>query len=622
MADKFRGNIDELQRHYKREYNDALASRHEYDGLLTEWDRQYEAKPRQAERDFPWPGASNLEVPEAASHTDTVYSRLDQQHFATTPHSVIKEYDTKFTENCYALQRFVNEITLRNAGYRRETSHSLLGMAKLGTSFQWCSYDTETYFTWRNGHRHESRVHEGPIHRYLSTRQVIVPPDARDEQKCRWIAVRSYKTWGELVHDARKLGYPSSAMDQISSKGQIINNIAAREGEHESGIHRSGTLEQWEVVQIFARYFNEREAQLEEVWLTMTYPDCIILKAEYAPYHHMLRPLTKYNYMIREGAFYGIGIVGMLSTIQEEISTIHNYILDAMLFCNAPMLKGPVNSQSKITVHPGAYLPYLSRPEEFEVFRAGDVYPSGYTSENSARGIGERRTGIGDASLQHIGSFRGASGVRTPATTTMALLGESNKRFALSIALAKEADTALLRQHVGLLRQFWPRMRSLAYAWNPPLARKIDALMALPYEAFVQNTAFEPAMSTTAINQEAEQQKLIALAPIVAQHNGTFLQLVMQMKQLPQLEKEIRQVLDKTSLFMTKLLHTFDIRNAEEFVLDVDEAANIDERNSQGAIDGITAGFLNGATSNGNGDGEIIEAETVNTPPNEVNFFG
>src|SRR5262245_9917953 len=141
--DSFRGDIDQLKQWAQREYEDAIASRWEYDNYLDECIRQYEMVPKTPEKQIPWPGASNLEVGEAASHCDTVYSRIEEAWFQTTPWCKVQFYDTIFKNSAGALEDFLNEITLPNANYRLEVPQVILGMSKLGTAFQWCAFDDD-----------------------------------------------------------------------------------------------------------------------------------------------------------------------------------------------------------------------------------------------------------------------------------------------------------------------------------------------------------------------------------------------------------------------------------------------------------------------------------------------
>lgn len=618
MVDRFRGNSETLMHWAQREYEDAIASRYGYDMLLKEWSRQYEAIPLVARRESPWQDASNLEVPEGASHTDTVFSRIEEAWFATNPWAKVNYYHPQLKDGSFALQEFINQVTLPKANYRTETPHGLLGMTKLGTSFQWCSFQNETYRYMRNGKIIIQPVHIGPMHKYVSPRQVIVPPDARDNQRSRWIAIRSYFTWGELEHQ-RNLGAFDDT-DKIAHSGRVINTDANREGERESGISRSGSLLQWEIVHMFARYYNPVSKDLEEIWIVFDYPSYTLLSAMYIPYDHLMRPLTKYTYMIREGAFYGIGVMGMLSAIQEEISTIHNYTLDAMLFSNAPMISGPRNLQNVINVHPGAYLPRGNKGDEFQVFQAGMVHQSAYQSEMSSRGIGERRTGIGNESLQRLGS---SPNIRTPVGTTAMLLGETNRRFAMSISLGKEAEGSLLKQHVMLIKQFWPDMKAQAYAWNPQKARQIDDLMTLPDEVFIHGVGVELSMSTATLNRDVEKANLATLGAYMKEYYLMFLQLIQQLKVVPQMENEIRQVLDSAKELATLTLRTFDIRNAEEVLPSVDKAVSggAGEGNIGDEVDQFVSEFLTNANTGAVSAGALSAGGGVGQDTDEVNFI-
>jgi hypothetical protein len=589
----FRGDYKELGQWLKREYTDAIGSRRRYESLLDEWDRQYEGVPRIAVKTFPWPNASNLEVPEGATHVDTVASRLESAYFATQPWVTVRSRTENFVKHAAALEDFMNEISLPESGYRDEKSQDLLATAKLGTSFQWLGYDRD-YKTIRDerGAKQQITIHEGPLQRFLHPKHVILPQDCRDIKRARWITIRQYKTWGELMHLRNKRVYDSDAVLSLDGRGVQSTEDSRREARQ--GIRSSGGYVQWQVNTSYCLYQPYRYADQEDIWVDWHYPSGTILKAYYNPYQHYQWPISRSVYMQREGSLLGIGIMGMMSAIQEEITMVHNYCLDNLLASNTVMLfVKKVNPDLEIMpmgqiVFPG------SDEKSIRAEQLGRPLTGQQVGEGAARALGERRTGVGDSNIPRMSSFRGAAGVRTPATTTLALIGEGNKRFELAIENAKRADSMLLRQHVMLLKQYWGLMRGIAQAWNADKANMIDELFTQWPDYLNKILVIEVAASSSTINNEVEKNNMMVLAQFMQQYNSAFIQYInlMMKPEAKPLEPVIRKMLNGTGQFVERLLRVFGVRDPERYVPRVDDIGVGGAAQPQRTNEEITQRFL------------------------------
>lgn len=594
----FKGDYAKLSAWIKREYSDAIIARRRYVDMLDEWDRQYEARPRVASKTFPWAGASNLEVPVGATHTDTVVSRLESAYFATLPWVIVRDQSQRFSDHASALADYMNAVSLPNSRYRDEKAIDLLTTAKLGTSFQWLTYVTDSKRVMsEQGNLIDVNMHEGPLQCSVHPRDLIAPPDARNIQRSRWITVRSYKTWGELIHGKNRGIYIPEVIDGLDGRGFTYMRDHELQRERRQGVTRSSNIRQWEMPTMYALYQESPKDEPVDIWVTFHYPSGEIASAYYNPYIHYEWPLSRSLYMFREDAFYGIGIMGMISMIEEEVTMIHNYCLDNLLAANTVVAKVRQNSVEQLDIFPMSRVDYTGDKDSVIFERLGTALSGQQVGEAAANAYAERRTGVGDSNIPRLGSFQGAAGVRTPATTTLALIGEGNKRFELAIDVSKRADSELLRQHAMLLKQYWPRLVASAQEWDQKKANLISELFQQSATAIRQNIIVEVAASTIAVNKEAEQRNMMLVAQFMQAFYELFLQYIQIMIQAPQLENVIRKILDGASTFVERILRTFDIRDPDQFIPRIDDIGARAVTQPASVLDELGQTFLNGASS-------------------------
>lgn len=590
----YKGDYSKLSSYLRREYNDAIASRRTYERMLDEWDRQYEQIPKVARKDFPWPGASNLETPVGATHVDTVVSRLESAYFASQPWVTVRALIPRLTDHVQALQDYMNQVSLPNSGYKQEKSIDLLSTVKLGTSFQWLSYEVNT----RRIRREDNSIrdiitHDGPIQRYIHPRHLLFPQEARDIQNSRWITIRNYETWGQVVYNAHKGVYNIDAVDNLSGRGSTNLDDIRRLARQ--GISVAGSPLTWQNNKTYCLYQDSSNQPPEDLWVDWNYPSGEILKAVYNPYDHLQWPVSKSVYMLRESAFSGIGIMSMLSMIQEEITTIHNYCLDNLLAANTVVTLAKVNSVKSFDIHPMSRIDYTGDKDAVRFERLGTALSGQQVGEAAANGYAERRTGVSEGNVNRMAPQRGLSGSRTPATTTLAMLGESNKRFELAIENSKASDSVLLMQHAMLLRQYWLRQRRYASVWNASKTRLIDELFALDIEAFRHAVIIEVTASSSAVNRDIEKQNILILGEYMREFYGLFLTFVKMQIEAPQLKPIVDKIINGISTFAERLLRTFDIRDPERFLLRLDDVGAATVAQPQAGAEDFTSAFIQGA---------------------------
>lgn len=565
--EKFKGDLTALGDWCKHEYYLALQMHGPLEMRFLEWQRLYDAMPKVPTRVFPWVGASNVEVPLVKTHAATVVSRIEDAYFATEPWCVINTFSEKWRDHCKSLQRWMNEVELVRGNYKTATRHSLYSLAKFGSGFksvQWKQQLSQVM----DGRRKRAIVHhDGPMVYYIHPNNILYPYNTSDVQTARWIAFRTFKPWNELICEFHEGHYSRETIEAIESHGQKLQDPFENYRFQNKDKAVNYDVDLWEIVTMFAFYQDKSFDLPHNLWITFHWPTGVILEAFYNPTIHYNRPLFKADYMIEDGQFWGLGIVGMLEMLQNEMSDVHNYRIDNMFLANTILMAGKKGAFEKFDFHPAAMITTLDDPNKALRFeRAGEIYPSITGAEDIANAYAERLTGVGDANIPRLGSFQGAAGVRTPATTTLALIGEGNKRFATAIGNAKDSDNSLLKQFLQLEYQYWARRRAECYEWNQRDAKRIDELFGtLSPKAFARNVAAEVGASTTALNKEAEKQNILILSDKMIQLYTSMIELNNALQQFPQMEPLITKAYDSIIKWGTMLLETFDVRDPEQY---------------------------------------------------------
>jgi hypothetical protein len=572
--EKFTTNQDKLNKlsaWCKHEYEHALASHASREARLKEWQRLHDAQPLKRYRVWPWAGASNMEMPLIRTHTATVHARVESAYFESSALMVINANDSTYREACKALQAWNNQVVLPNADYKNVKKHSLLSMTKFGSGFNQLQWKRQmSLVKLAGGGTKTVTHHDGPMFYYIHPNNVLYPPNTKQIQTARWIGFRSFKPWNELITEFYEGHYSRQVMEDLRTQGRKLNDPfdTWRNTLDSPAGYKEPML--WEIVTIYCFYVDNEMGLPHNLWVTFHWPSGIIMEAIYNPLNHFGRPLFKADYMIEDGAFCGIGIAGLLEMLQKELSETHNYRMDNMFLANTTLVVGKKNAYDKFDIAPMAVVSTMDDPNKVITFqRPGEIYPSIVGAEEMSNAYAERLSGVGDSNIPRLGSFQGAAGVRTPATTTLALIGEGNKRFAIAIGNAKDSDNEALKQLLQLEQQFWPRLRDDCYAWNKNQAKLIDELFGnLNPIAFTRNIIAEVGASTAAINKEQERQNILLITnEIMIPVFNYLIQLNSMATQLPPESKPlIDKAFNSTIAWTQMALETFDVRDPSQYL--------------------------------------------------------
>lgn len=544
-----------------------------HEDKLPKWRKAYEAVPKEAHKEWPFPNASNLIVPVIAIHSDTLLARVMTAILRTSPLWYAKmfgKHDEDSDEVRAALEEAMQYVGVEPYEldlYR--VYHEWFGEAiKYGTSTVKCPWEKRMMSTLVPSGDGSGKFdflpelkYEGPHPEKMPFEDFLCPPSAKtvDAADVK-IHRRRMQKWELMerrflqVYDAAKIDKVLPSPDR-TSPGQ---NQTMKEETLGANTSTEG----------FAEY------DIYECYLTWRYDDHnpkII-----ATYHKKTKTLLRVIFdqnpldifvtarlFYRDDMFHGYGFCETLWSFQEEISTIHNQRRDNQTVANTKVWR--VDPDSKLNagfrIYPSAMLP--ANEGEIEPLSHGEVSPMSIDEEKLALDLAERRSGVSPPQQGGGSGGPGKKGTYT-AMGTLSLLQEGNRRTDLNISDFRYAHTILGRVLTKQYAEFGfgkERLRLFGEA-----AENIEKA----FNAIKTGTMGLPIYSTNAsINREVEKQNDIMLKQIMNQHYQMIANLINQINS-PMTPPEVKdysiKVVNSSDRLMKIILKNFGHDDVERLV--------------------------------------------------------
>jgi hypothetical protein len=543
-------------------------------------ERLYEAEPEQEEKDFPWPGASNIVVPVISTAVEAVFARMMNSIFGGKELWITQARSPDWRDLAQPSTRFLNWVGESVVGMYDVCQQWFLGMLKHGTGILKTRWDRllrkVVYNDPIDGMVNENVVlKDGPGASAVELRNFFVSSDilqTMDIQTCTWVAHRAYYTWKRLKElEVSGVFYD---VERIKQEERSTAEDVEADRHERTGIEPVSPRD-YEVFEVWCSYDLEGNGVLSELIVDIHKDTGTILRAVYNPFRHQERPFHVIRNMPREGSFWGIGIAEMLEQVQEEITKIHNHRLDNQLLANTRAFKKRKGSSlGNDEIFPGAFIE-VDEPDDLMELQLGESYQTLLVEEQHTNAIGEKRTGVSDYT---VGRESSAIGSRATATSTLALIREGNKRFQLTIRDIRQSLGDIGHQFLTMYQQFAPDRKVSYEMFSQEDAMWMQKFMHLPGELSRKGLIIDtPALSETN-NKEMMQQSMMTLMQVVQQFYMSMFQ-AMGVAGDPNAPPALKQLAVKGgetgSMLLERILESFDINDAENYVPDINSLINL-----------------------------------------------
>jgi hypothetical protein len=606
----------ELLRWLRDELDSADAEQVEMLENVKKWERQYKGSPKVKRKTFPFDGAANITVNLTAMTSDAIVARTVRTIEAYPALFVAKALSAMTAPLAKPLERFLDyQVKRVVSDYREELPgfhSSLRDIAFATTKFGYCPWKIcwdplrRKAFTYDENFQAVEDVHvvrEGPVSSMIRHENFTLPSDAVSVGSAQWVREAVRLRFGQIQSRAAAGHYKLDAVAQLKDWQKKFPHPNLQEREIMSGISTGyGRDLELDIIQFRAPLTEDGEEV--EQRLVLHRESMIPLRWTFNRYFPQWRDILLPTYFPVEGWPYGRGICEMTEQYQAALSTIMNQGIDNGTIANTRMFKARKGSGIRPgqMIYPGKVW-LLDDVKDLEDFPLGEVHGSIFQLGLVMRDYAERATGVSDYNLGRESSVIGRRGT---ATTTLALIQESNRRF--------DFVTHDFREYVG---EFGMRLLEMFQQFRPTGASYyalgddgmlVQMMMQLPRGMLRELIGIEVAASTAAMNREVEKMNQQTLMGVAFQYYDRLFQLAMLLSN-PQTPPALKEVGIRISVAakagFEKLLETFEQRDIAILSPDIRELfQNVGSFNGVGAEGESALSALGPPPGGGNGSGE------------------
>lgn len=536
--------------------------------------------------DIPFVGASDIEMPLTAIHSDPVYADFMQTLHAPNDFWSIQAIRPDGVDQAKPLQEFLSLVEQRDIRMRRINKRALLDMVVHGTTI----YKDHILHERKKVQDYDAsgnladitKIRYQPLVEHIPLRDFFIPayawnidPDAIGGAP--WVGQR-YRLTKSQFKLAAKSGPPYLPAYDVKASKMVESWATNIQGQDvvESTIQQEDSYQPWRndkitLYEIWARYDADGDGVDEDVVAIWHHETRQILRATHIPLVHGKRVFEAGTYLPGFG-FYGMGVAEVDEWAQLAISRLLNETINNASLANTVMLGVPLgaNIMPDESVYPGKVWP-LGPGERISDIRMGQPYPGMMGIIGELSQWADQRTAVAELRQGDISGLPS----RTPASTVMQLMGESNKRFDMIMANLRDGCLSNIGsrvlQHIIQISKDDPRY--IAFAMQA-LGQKDGSVVAGILQGGVHDLEATFGIAVTAtnskVNKEVDKQNLIGLAQFLGQMYPQQMQYAQGMMQLGVAGPEVlagvlQAAFNGTSEMQRRLLEAYDIQNPEQY---------------------------------------------------------
>lgn len=551
---------------------------------------QWRAKTTDEELDYPYPGASNLELPLTDMHVTPVLADMLQSFHAAEDYWMATAKRPDRVDVASALREGMTAIEKRFLKMRGVNEAAFLENTILGTAFYKNRWRSEKrgrrrYAPDGTSERVIQNISQPAIER-VPIQRMWFPAYAWSldfnapggtpwiAQEFRW-SLSEFKRWKE--GSAFLPGFDSDAADAVMNFLVDAPEAIRDEMEREDEFEPFEDLE-IQVFEVWARFDVRANGVYEDIQVLFHPESGEILRAIYFPNAHGHHDFHAINYLPGYG-IYGIGMAEIDEWAQEASTQLLNAQIDNARLANTRMFTAPIGSmhQPDELVYPGKVW-YLNPDESIGEVRLSELYPSGFTLLQQLVSFSELRSGVNELRQGNITGLPS----RTPATSLLSILQEGNKRFDMVHASARETHSEMglrmlqnVAQHAKLDPIKWSTFFENALGTED--AQKVMSVLSAPEVEAIEE-AFGISVSATSgrTNKEVEKQSFIGMLQVAQQIYGALVQTALLMAQVP--DETVRATAAASFAsgvdILSQLFDRFDVQNKAEHIGGLEDLAS------------------------------------------------
>ena len=396
------------------------------------WRRISEGRSAEDEKDYPWPGASNITVPLTMTDTHGLYSLLKATYSDRSPFFTV-ESPSEDHEHARVLQAALEAMSESRShmDLRRMTNPIFYDLIRLGTQFVKVPWMLDGYTFKRTGDAGTETVtrvrRNGPAVIPIRIDDLLARPYWTDVQTMPWVGHYVHKFTYELQQDAQKGIYDSEAVEKVLAAAPTEWSEARLEEMARRGIDPSSAdIDVRSIAETYLFWDLDGDGIPEDVKIWFHPETKTVLRVEYNDLG--MRDIIRIPYINIPGQLYAIGTGWICEPLQEEMDALHNMRINAEHLHSLQMYATKTGSKlkGKMEFRPLKRFEFDNPNEDFRIIQFPGIGYENIQAEMLAREYANRATGASDYMM---GFENKAIGTRSTLGGTEFLAAQGNRLF-------------------------------------------------------------------------------------------------------------------------------------------------------------------------------------------------
>lgn len=541
---------------------------------LLQWQSDYWAKPTQKVANFPFKNASTIVIPISAIAVEAVHARTETQLFGQSNVIVAQSISDDWDEAQKPVEDFFNYQLLKVLNIKKEMGYCFLEAEKFGTMIGKPGYERQVRYGIRevDGIEQEFAVvyKDGPCFDSVADARFILPYWAQDVQTADFVGEEHSETPYYIEQSESSGFFRPGTYEKL--RAYLENYYMSEPSLGESGKR----FETHQMDLEHTRFSIGKRLDWVELWIPWIVDKTKVKKEIVVHYHRLSKTIMsiRYNYLsdlrrpYRVGVYFpvehrlrGIGICKMNEQFQRSITVRHRQNIDNATLANMRMFKihklaGYGNGEP---IFPGKMW-FLDNMDQLDTVQLGEVYPSGYNTEQSDVIYSQQRTGVNEVVL-------GMPQVGTPGTATsdLARIQEGNRKFDLWYSRAREFADEVTMDLGDLFQQFGPR--NLEYFYTVSGGETVRAFLQLPSSYIREGLIINIRTSSQVHNKILDRQNWQQISAFLQQYFLGLVQLAEPLGNPAITQLIFMKGLSAATEAMRQILETYDVRNIDRIIV-------------------------------------------------------
>jgi hypothetical protein len=293
-----------------------------------------------------------------------------------------------------------------------------------------------------------------------------------------------------------------------------------------------------------------------------------VLRVVAEPYHLPHKPFFDGFFRKRPGRGHSIGVAKVLEMLQSVQTTLFNQAIDSRTRANAIWAKTRDPRHLKTPFDPSHPM-LVNDMNDFEILNTTTTEFSDLSLINAANIVAERLIGQSDPGF---GRETRHGGHPSPATSTLALLEQSNLMGAGTDLLLKNQVTQMAQAWAILTQQFETNEDGkLQRTFGEKDAAAMEQFI-FPTEPIPGNYQFDLVAMSAALNPDAEMQRAVTVAGMLNNYWGFVLRGVQAIENPqvgPMLKSGWTQAIQSATSIYSKFLEAANVDDMEKFLAEL-----------------------------------------------------